>query len=59
MNIPFQMGIIIYLSYKLGYWLDENYRNPTIYYYKILTVFGVFISLYNVYRQVNELGKNQ
>lgn len=58
-NIPFQMGIIIFLSYKVGFWLDANYENPNIFYYKVFTLIGVFIALYNVYRQVNELGKNQ
>ena len=58
-NIPFQMGLIIYLSYRLGLWLDDNYVNAKVYYFKIFTLLGVFIALYNVYRQVNELGKNQ
>ena len=58
-NIPFQMGIIIYLFYKLGFWLDANYVNPKVYYFKIFTLLGVFIALYNVYRQVTALGKNQ
>ena len=58
-NIPIQMGIIIYLSYKLGFWLDENHPHKQIQYYELLTVFGVFLTLYNVYRQVNEIGKNQ
>ena len=58
-NIPAQMGVIIYLFYKLGFWLDGNYPNDKVYYFKILTLLGVFIALYNVYRQVTELGKNQ
>ncbi len=57
-NIPVQMGIIIYLFYKLGFWLDENYVSQKVYYFKIFTLVGVFIALYNVYRQVSELGKN-
>ncbi|MBC7642288.1 MAG: AtpZ/AtpI family protein [Flavobacterium sp.] len=58
-NIPFQMGIIIFLSYKLGFWLDSNYENPKFFYYKVFTLLGVFLAIYNVYRQVNELGKNE
>jgi ATP synthase protein I len=58
-NIPIQMGIIIYLFNKLGIWLDENYVNQKIYYFKLFTLIGVFIALYNVYRQVNQIGKNQ
>jgi ATP synthase protein I len=57
-NIPIQMGIIIYGFNKIGIWLDQNYPNEKIYYYKTLTMVGVFLALYNVYRQVNEIGKN-
>jgi ATP synthase protein I len=57
-NIPIQMGIIIFAFYKFGYWLDENYTSPKVYYYQIFTMIGVFLALYNVYRQVNEIGKN-
>jgi ATP synthase protein I len=58
-NIPIQMGIIIFAFNKLGVWLDENYSNQKIYYFKVLTILGVFLALYNVYRQVNQIGKNQ
>jgi ATP synthase protein I len=54
-NIPIQMGIIIFLSYKLGFWLDANYPSEKIIYYKLLTLIGVFIALYNVYRQVKNI----
>ncbi len=57
-NIPIQMGIIIFAFYKLGFWLDENYTSLKLYYYQIFTMIGVFLALYNVYRQVNEIGKN-
>ena len=58
-NIPAQMGVIIFLFYKLGFWLDANYVSTNLYYYKIFTLIGVFLALYNVYRQVTELGKKQ
>ena len=57
-NIPIQMGAIIYLFYRIGFWLDSNYPNDNISYYKVITLVGVFLALYNVYRQVNEMGKN-
>ena len=57
-NIPIQMGAIIFVFYKIGFWLDSSYSNNKIYYYKVLTLLGVFLALYNVYRQVNEIGKN-
>ncbi|MFK7049513.1 MULTISPECIES: AtpZ/AtpI family protein [Flavobacterium] len=55
--IPSQMGVTIYLFYKLGAWLDQSHPNPYFYYDKILTLFGVFIALYNVIKQVNEINK--
>jgi uncharacterized membrane protein YiaA len=58
-NIPIQMGVIVFLSYKLGFWLDENYPNNKIYYYKVVTMVGVFLALYNVHRQVTEINKSE
>lgn len=55
-NIPVQMGIIIFGSYKLGFWLDEKYPSEKVYYFKILTMAGVFLAMYNVYRQVKQIG---
>jgi hypothetical protein len=58
-NIPIQMGVIIFLFAYGGNWLDENYPNPKIYYNKILVMVGVVLALYNVIRQVNEINKTQ
>jgi hypothetical protein len=58
-NIPIQMGVIIFLFAYGGNWLDENYPNPKVYYNKILVMVGVVLSLYNVIRQVNEINKSQ
>ena len=57
-NIPIQMGVIIFLFSYLGSWLDEKYPSPKVYYVKILVIVGVFLSLYNVMRQVNEINKS-
>ncbi|MCB9425845.1 MAG: AtpZ/AtpI family protein [Flavobacteriales bacterium] len=54
-NIPIQMGIVIFLFAYLGMWLDEKYPDSGIAYVKILTMVGVFIALYNVIRQVKQL----
>jgi hypothetical protein len=58
-NIPIQMGVIIFLFAYGGNWLDENYPNPKVFYNKILVMVGVAIALYNVIRQVNEINKSQ
>jgi F0F1-type ATP synthase assembly protein I len=57
-NIPIQMGVVIFLFSYLGNWLDDNYPNSKIYYVKVLVVVGVFLALYNVNRQVNEINKS-
>lgn len=56
-NIPIQMGVIIFLFSYFGTWLDEKYPNSGEIYVKIFTMAGVALALYNVIRQVNELNK--
>jgi hypothetical protein len=56
-SIPAQMGIVIFLFAYLGQYLDEKYQSEN--YVKIFTVLGVFLALYNVIRQVNQLNKNE
>ncbi len=58
-NIPIQMGAIIFAFSYLGNWLDENHPHPRVYYNKILVLVGVALALYNVIRQVNEMNKTQ
>jgi predicted MFS family arabinose efflux permease len=58
-NIPIQMGAIIFLFSYLGEWLDESHPHPKVYYSKILVMVGVALALYNVIRQVNEINKMQ
>lgn len=58
-NIPIQMGAIIFLFSYLGDWLDQSHPNPKVYYSKILVMVGVALALYNVIRQVNEINKMQ
>lgn len=56
-NIPLQMGIIIFLFAWFGGWLDDKYANIKNTNRIIFTLLGVFIALYNVIRQVNQLNK--
>ena len=58
-NIPIQMGVIIFLFSYLGTWLDENHPSEKIYYNKVLVMVGVAFALYNVIRQVNEINKTK
>lgn len=56
-TIPFQMGAIIFLFSWFGGWLDDKYGNVKNTNMLIFTLLGVFIALYNVIRQVNQLNK--
>jgi hypothetical protein len=56
-NIPFQMGIIIFVFCYLGMWLDKKYSNGSSVWTIILSLFSVFLALYNVIRQVKNLNK--
>lgn len=55
-SIPAQMGVVIFLFAYLGQYLDEKYHSEN--YVKVFTVVGVFLAMYNVIRQVNQLNKN-
>lgn len=54
-NIPIQMGAIILLFSYFGSWLDEKYPNEYSAYTIIFSLLSVFLSLYNVIKQVNNL----
>jgi undecaprenyl pyrophosphate phosphatase UppP len=58
-NIPIQMGVIVFLSAKLGQWLDLQFANKHNIYVKILTIFGVVIAFYNISRQLKEINKTE
>lgn len=57
-NIPIQMGAIIFLFSYFGNWLDEKYPNSHNIYVKILTLVGVSIAFYNINRQLKDINKS-
>ena len=57
-NIPIQMGVIIFLFAYLGNWLDEKYPNTHNVFVKILTLVGVAIAFYNINRQLKDINKS-
>jgi len=57
-NIPIQMGVIVFLFSYLGNWLDEKYPNPNTIYVKISTLVGVAIAFYNINRQLKDINKS-
>jgi Putative F0F1-ATPase subunit Ca2+/Mg2+ transporter len=57
-NIPIQMGVIVFVFSYLGNWLDVKYPNSHRIYVKILTLVGVAIAFYNINRQLKEINKS-
>jgi F0F1-type ATP synthase assembly protein I len=57
-NIPIQMGVIIFLFAYFGNWLDEKYPNTHTIFVKILTLVGVAIAFYNINRQLKDINKS-
>jgi hypothetical protein len=57
-NIPIQMGAIIFLFSNLGSWLDKTYPNSFFYYQKPVLLIGVVLALYNTIQQVNKINKS-
>ncbi len=57
-NIPIQMGVIIFLFAYLGDWLDEKYPNKNDVYVKILVLVGVALAFYNLNRQLKDINKS-
>jgi len=56
-NIPIQMGVIIFLFSYFGNWLDQKYTNLHNVFVKILTLLGVAIAFYNINRQLKDINK--
>ena len=57
-NIPVQMGVVIFLFSYLGNWLDEKYLNKNNVYVKLLTLIGVVLAFYNINRQLKDINES-
>ena len=57
-NIPIQMGVIVFAFAYGGKWLDEKYHNTQHLYVKILTLAGVALAFYNINRQLKDINKS-
>jgi len=57
-SIAIQMGLTIYLGSILGEWLDSFFSNENQLYYKICTLFAVFLAIFSVIRQVIKFTNN-
>ncbi|SFT79672.1 Putative F0F1-ATPase subunit Ca2+/Mg2+ transporter [Lishizhenia tianjinensis] len=54
-GLGLQMGVSIWLGSLIGEWLDKKYPSEHISYYKVVTLFVVFGSIYSIIRQVIKL----
>lgn len=59
MNIPFQMGLIIFLGVMFGQWLDEKFKIEGSILTIVFSLLAVFIALYNVIRQVTKMSNDK
>lgn len=57
-SLSFQMGITIFIFYKLGEWIDKKYLIEGEWGTKTVTLLGIFVAMYQVISQVNKLNKN-
>lgn len=58
-SIVFQMAITITIAAYIGQWLDEKYPNDCSLFTVILSLLGVFGSLYLVIKRVILMGKEK
>lgn len=58
-NIPIQMGVIIFLFAFFGKWLDNKNANESKIFTIIFVLVGVILALYNVIVQVNKLNNEK
>ena len=58
-NIPIQMGMVIFLFAYLGRWLDEKYVNENNIFVKIFVLMGVALAFYNLNRQLKQINESE
>ena len=57
-NIPVSNGIDYFcIFFYLGSWLDETYENSSKIYFKVFTLIGVFVAIFQVINQVKQINK--
>ena len=54
-GISGQMGLTIFVFFKIGGWLQQYYASNMINFEKIFTLIGVFLAIYSVIAQVIRL----
>ena len=54
LNIPFQMGVIIFAGVFFGNYLDETFNTNPLFII-IMSLLSIFISLYNIFRTLKKI----
>lgn len=57
LNIPFQMGIIIFLGVVFGKFLDTQY-NTTPVFVIVFSLISIFISFYVIFKNLKKIQNN-
>jgi len=58
-SMPFQMGVTIYVFYRLGLWMDGYFDIQGEWWMKGMTILGVMASLFQFIKQVNYINKDE
>jgi len=58
-NMPIQMGVIVFLFAYLGKWLDGEVCQSPYSICKLFTLLGVVLAFYNINRQLKEINKSE
>lgn len=58
-NIPIQMGLIVFLFAWIGEALDRRYPNENNWFVKGMVLLGVAVAFYNINRQLKVLNKDE
>ena len=54
LNIPFQMGIIIFAGVLLGNYLDEKFKAEPLFII-ICSLMAIFISFYSIFKNLKKI----
>lgn len=58
-NIPIQMGMVIFLFSYAGKWLDNQFINEYNFFLKSFIVVGVIIAFINLNRQLKKINESE
>ena len=58
-NIPIQMGMVIFLFSYAGKWLDNQFINEYTFFLEFFIVVGVIIAFINLNRQLKKINESE